>query len=269
MNPARTSLAHMSLARPRPASPRRAAGRRGPAPRLAIGALLAIAALQSGCSGGGEPAGEPERTFAEGVVLAIGDQELTDAELDAVARGVAILFPAEVERAHRRRALKTTLLPRLAVAAVHSDARAEALGQARERLAGLRAEPALAESVPVEIGNWKDLDLEVWSAAQDDLRAAGLDDFAVRELAPDELPGTWFGPVEYLGGFAVGRVESNRPGRAPLDLILQLTLQRYDYLPADFDIEDLRDAYGLHELVAVDPEVGDLVSGFYLEQLGQ
>ena len=235
---------------------------------------LALAALGSatGCT---KNAGVPETSAADrwpaGTVLAVGDQPLRLEDLEAASRGVAALFPAEVDRAHKRRALKSTLLPRLAVAAAHPTARSKALAEAQQRLDALRANPDLAEDLALKFGNWKELRLEVWAAAQDSLRAAGLDDFAEPENVPPlgALPGAWFGPVETMGEFVIARVESTRPGRTPGDLRLEVRQELFHFLDPDFDITDLREAYADAKLEVIDEEIGDLVSGFYLQQLGQ
>ncbi len=243
--------------------------RSAPARALSVLTLSALAA--AACSGPEDtPLAPASERWPAGTVIAVGDQPLGLEELQVIARGVAALFPGEVPRAHLRRALKTTVLPRLAVAAVHSPARAKALTAAEQRLAELRAEPARSAELALEFGNWKSLDLELWAAAQDSLRAAGLDDFAEPENVPPAgaLPAAWFGPVEVLGEFVVARVEGTRPGRTPADLQLELRLQRFGFLRDDFDIHDLRGAYAQSDLEIVDEEIGDLISGFYLQQLG-
>lgn len=180
-----------------------------------VAALLATA-LAAACSRGSATADAPPaaRTFPEGTVLLVDGVALAAAEVEALADGVALLFP-EYSRLHARRlALTNELLPRLAGRSLEPARWEEA------RAACAASEPR-AEGARRYQGNFGLLGLGLWDTA--------------RRLEP----GTWSAPCEIFGRFARVRLEGRDGNPDARAEELDISLLEFPYL----DAAEAKDAY--------------------------
>jgi hypothetical protein len=169
---------------------------------------------------------------------------LTLAELTQVESAWGALQPAESSPGLRRRALTNSLLPRLALAAAHREARQLALATALD----LASQPPQAQAPTPPPGGWppgftpdpgappatwgpgaqagvlsggfRELGFELWARARAHLGwgRPGERDWPAGALparpAPS-LPSPWLGPVEGLGRFGLLRILEAEPASDP------------------------------------------------------
>ncbi|TAJ18826.1 MAG: hypothetical protein EPO68_07230 [Planctomycetota bacterium] len=181
-------------------------------------------------------AAPPQRAFAATTVLAIGEREVSAAEVDRVAKWIEQLYPQSADAHNRRRALTSVLLPRIALAEAHRAAH----GEARERAQAARAQLA-AGRAPAELtvreasGTWGPLGLEIFGPAH--------------ELALD----AWSEPLEGLGRLLLVRVREKSGGPELGAVVLRVEIAEFPFVPEGSTQETIDRDIDTQTLVIVDP----------------
>ncbi len=214
----------------------------------------ALLACLPSCEEAAPPTQAP-RAWPAGVVLAVDDVPIHEAEVDHASAAVQLIEPAVSPAQLRRLALSNIVLPRALAHALAPREREAALKLARERLAELRAEsvgPARPDGLMGEQveGMWTDLGLGNW--------------YAALEL-PDDA---WSEPIEDAGGFVLMRRLWRRDGPVPMATVVAIDALRFDWIDSAQRRARLDAALDRHKLQIVDPAWREIVPELYQYRMG-
>jgi len=152
----------------------------------------------------------------EGTVMTLDGQPVTKAEVDALAKLVARLYPQYTRPHLRRLALLNKIFPLRALAERHAEARTASRTLAEGALELALEGRALGGSIDAA-GDWRDLGFELWSELV--ARAPELD--------------TWTGPIEIPGRHLVVRILERPPAGHPERDGWRVSILEFPYLPEE------------------------------------
>ena len=183
------------------------------------GALLAIGLAPFVALGAGQCArpSAPAAKWPPGTVLTLNGVPLTEAEIDQIGSGFALLEPQDSILQLRRLALSTVIFPGIAARDIDPNRREEALRMARAWKHDLESGtlPSGPLSGPMEVetrGTFPDLGFEVWRAAL------------------DAEPGRWSEVIESPGAFHLMRVKKREEGALPALVRFTIGAFHFPYL---------------------------------------
>ena len=127
-------------------------------------------------------AASPAVAWPEGTVLAVDGVPVLASEVEPIAQAIAALYPENTRPHCRRLALTNVNLPQAALRSRFREERERAREACARRGATIAADPGAASALE---GDWRALGLDLWVAAR------GLE------------RGTWSGPLELVGRFAL------------------------------------------------------------------
>ena len=172
---------------------------------------------------------------AAGVVLLVDEVPLRAADMEPLVADIQRLYPEYMTVHARRLALTNAFLPRAAL----QSSRAETWAEARR---ACRSATDLDQRTAWSgEGSWRDLGLEVWSAAH--------------TLAP----GTWSEPVELVGRWVRLRVDELRPADDAAREWLRVSLLEFAYMTPATLKQDVDQAVNGARLTVLDPSWGEAI----------
>jgi len=189
---------------------------------LALLALATATATATACAEPHAPRGTelasaiaPVVPAPAGTALLVNGLPISEAEIEAAAHWSALTQPDAVPAQHVRSALTALVLPRAAIASQRAPARAAQRERCEAARALLLAGSADAPQPEQVRGGFDALGFELFSAA--------------RELEP----GAWSEPIEFIGRFALVRLEEREPGPVPIADRLVASRLEFHYLPPE------------------------------------